>query len=146
MAIPDEDVMAVRQATDLVALVGEYTSLKRVGRRFVGLCPFHSEKSGSFSVNAEAGLYYCFGCQASGDSITFLRAIEGCSFVEAVERLGARAGIAVRNEASGRDREARDRRDALYEAMERAVAYYHERLLSGPDAARARQYLRSRGL
>ncbi len=138
--------MAVRQATDLVALVGEYTSLKRVGRRFVGLCPFHSEKSGSFSVNAEAGLYYCFGCQASGDSITFLRAIEGCSFVEAVERLGARAGIAVRNEASGRDREARDRRDALYEAMERAVAYYHERLLSGPDAARARQYLRSRGL
>ena len=138
--------MAVRQATDLVALAGEYTSLKRVGRRFVGLCPFHSEKSGSFSVNAEAGLYYCFGCQASGDSITFLRAIEGCSFVEAVERLAARAGIAVRNEATGRDREARDRRDALYEATERAVAYYHERLLSGPDAARARQYLRSRGL
>jgi DNA primase len=146
MSIPDEDVQAVRQSTDIVALVSEYTPLKRVGRRYVGLCPFHSEKSGSFSVNAEEGLYYCFGCQASGDAITFLRAIEGATFVEAVERLGARVGIAVRNEASPRDKEARDKRDALYDAMAQAVAFYHDRLLRHEDAARARQYLRSRGL
>src|ERR1039458_2125805 len=102
MGIPDEDVAQVRAATDIVALIGEYTPLKRVGRRFVGLCPFHAEKSASFSVNGEEGLYYCFGCQASGDAITFLRAIEGCDFVEAVERLGARAGITVRQESGGK--------------------------------------------
>ncbi|MHB1988710.1 MAG: DNA primase [Acidimicrobiales bacterium] len=145
MSIPDEDVAAVRSSTDIVALIGEYTPLKRVGRRFVGLCPFHAEKSASFSVNAEEGLYYCFGCQASGDPITFLRAIEGCTFVEAVERLGAKAGIAIRNDADGPDRQARDRRQGLYDAMAQAVAFYHDRLVNHPDASQARQYLRSRG-
>jgi DNA primase len=146
MGIPDEDVALVRSSTDIVALIGEYTPLKRVGRRFVGLCPFHAEKSGSFSVNAEEGLYYCFGCQASGDPITFLRAIEACTFVEAVERLAAKAGVTIRNDSEGPDREARDRRQALYDAMEKSVAFYHDRLLKHEDAARARQYLRSRGL
>jgi DNA primase len=145
MAIPDEDVAAVRSATDILALIGEYTPLKRVGRRYVGLCPFHSEKTASFSVNAEEGLYYCFGCQASGDPITFLRNIEGCDFVEAVERLAARSGIAVRHDTTGRDQPDREGRKALLAVMERAVAFYHEELLSQPDAKRARQYLRSRG-
>ena len=145
MAIPDEDVAAVRSATDILALIGEYTPLKRVGRRYVGLCPFHAEKTGSFSVNAEEGLYYCFGCQVSGDAITFLRNIEGCDFVEAVERLAARAGIAIRHDTGGKDQPDREGRKALLGVMERAVAFYHEELLSQPDAKRARQYLRSRG-
>jgi DNA primase len=145
MGIPDEDVAQVRAATDIVALIGEYTPLKRVGRRFVGLCPFHAEKSASFSVNGEEGLYYCFGCQASGDAITFLRAIEGCDFVEAVERLGARAGITVRQESGGRGQHDRDQQEAMKEAVRRAVAFYHERLLGHADASHARQYLRSRG-
>ncbi|MGA3351980.1 MAG: CHC2 zinc finger domain-containing protein [Acidimicrobiales bacterium] len=145
MAIPDEDVAAVRSATDVLALIGEYTPLKRVGRRYVGLCPFHAEKTGSFSVNAEEGLYYCFGCQASGDAITFLRTIEGCDFVEAVERLAARSGIAIRHENAGKQGQDREGRQALLEVMERAVAFYHEEMLSRPDAKRARQYLRSRG-
>jgi DNA primase len=145
MAIPDEDVAAVRATTDILALIGEYTPLKRVGRRYVGLCPFHAEKTGSFSVNAEEGLYYCFGCQASGDPITFLRTIEGCDFVEAVERLAARSGIAVRHDIAGKDQPDREGRKALLAVMERAVAFYHEELLSKPDARRARQYLRSRG-
>jgi DNA primase len=145
MAIPDEDVAAVRAATDVLALIGEYTPLKRVGHRYVGLCPFHSEKTGSFSVNAEEGLYYCFGCQASGDVITFLRSIEGCDFVEAVERLASRAGIAVRHDTAGKDQPDREGRRALLGVMEQAVGFYHEELLSRPDAKRARQYLRSRG-
>jgi DNA primase len=145
MAIPDEDVARVRSATDLVALIGEQTALKRVGRRFVGLCPFHAERTGSFSVNAEEGLYYCFGCQASGDAISFVRATEGVDFVEAVERLANRAGITISYDDS-RDRgEDRQRRRELLAAMTTAVEYYHERLLSHPDAGRARQYLRSRG-
>ena len=145
MAIPDEDVAAVRSATDILAVIGEYTPLKRVGRRYVGLCPFHSEKTASFSVNAEEGLYYCFGCQASGDPITFLRSIEGCDFVEAVERLAARAGIAIRRDGGGKDQPDREGRQALLGVMERAVAFYHEEMLSRPEARRARQYVRSRG-
>ncbi len=145
MAIPDEDVARVRAATDLVALIGEQTALKRVGRRFVGLCPFHAEKTGSFSVNAEEGLYYCFGCQASGDAISFVRATEGVDFVEAVERLANRAGITIRYD-DDRDRNAdRSRRRELLAAMTAAVEFYHERLLANPEAGRARQYLRSRG-
>ncbi len=145
MPIPDEDVAKVRAATDIVAVVGEHTALKRVGRRFVGLCPFHAERTGSFSVNPETGLYYCFGCRAAGDAISFVRAVEGCDFVEAVERLAARAGIAVRDEQDGRAGAERGRRKQLYEALSKAVERYHERLLSGAEAGRARQYLRSRG-
>ncbi|MGD1011830.1 MAG: DNA primase [Acidimicrobiales bacterium] len=145
MAIPDEDVAEVRAATDILALIGEYTPLKRVGRRYVGLCPFHSEKTASFSVNAEEGLYYCFGCQASGDAITFLRNIEGCDFVEAVDRLASRAGIAIRHDTEGKDQSDREGRQALLGVMDKAVAFYHEQLLSSSDAKRARQYLRSRG-
>jgi DNA primase len=147
MPIPDEDIAKVRAATDLATLVGEYSSLKRVGRRLQGLCPFHQEKTASFSVNPEQGLYYCYGCQASGDVISFLRATEGLDFVEAVERLAARAGIAIRRDAEGGTaaRVDRERRQAMLDAMASAVAFYHERLLSHQDAGPARHYLRSRG-
>jgi DNA primase len=145
MAIPDEEVAQVRAATDIVALIGEHTALKRVGRRFVGLCPFHGEKTASFSVNAEEGLYYCFGCQVSGDAISFIRAVEGCDFVEAVERLAGRAGIAIHIEDDPQAGLERGRRQQIYEAMTGAVAFYHERLVNGKDARSARQYLRARG-
>ncbi|HYV60317.1 MAG TPA: CHC2 zinc finger domain-containing protein, partial [Acidimicrobiia bacterium] len=96
MGILDDDVARVREATDLVALVGEHIALKRVGRRFMGLCPFHTEKTPSFSVNPDLGVYFCFGCQKSGDAITFIREVDHLDFVEAVERLAARAGITLR--------------------------------------------------
>ena len=101
MGILDDDVAQVREATDIVGLVSERLALKRVGRRFVGLCPFHTEKSPSFSVNPELGLYYCFGCQESGDAITFVRKLDGLDFPEAVERLAARAGITLRYDSTG---------------------------------------------
>src|SRR5271156_1581456 len=96
MGIVDEDIAKVRAATDFVAIVSEHLALRRVGARWSGLCPFHVEKSPSFSVNAEEGLYYCFGCGAKGDIITFVREIEHLDFVEAVEKLAARAGISLR--------------------------------------------------
>ena len=143
MSIPDEDVAQVRAATDIVALIGEHAALKRVGRRWTGLCPFHTEKSPSFSVNAEEGFYYCFGCQASGDAITFVRATDHLDFVDAVRLLADRAGVALHEDAeAGRDHK---RRVDLLEALERAVVWYHERLLRSPDAGLARDYLRSRG-
>jgi DNA primase len=144
MGILDEDVTRVRESTDLVALVGEQVGLKRVGRRYVGLCPFHAEKTPSFSVNPELGLFYCFGCQRSGDAITFIRDTEHLDFVEAVERLAARAGITLRYDdaSAGKDRTQRAR---LHEAVGEAVAFYHRLLLEAPDAGRARAHLRSRG-
>jgi len=143
MAIPDEDVAKVRAATDIVALIGEHAALRRQGRRWVGLCPFHAEKTPSFSVNAEEGFYYCFGCQASGDSITFVRSVEHLDFVDAVRFLADRAGVVIHEDAGGGA--DHQRRAGLLDAMERAVAWYHERLLSAPDAGPARDYLRSRG-
>ncbi len=143
MAIPVDEVAQVRAATDIVALIGEQVALRQQGRRFVGLCPFHAEKTPSFSVNAQEGLYYCFGCQASGDAISFVRATEAVDFADAVRRLAARAGITL-HEDSAKGSEGAWRTELL-EAMERAVAWYHERLLSALDAGPAREYLRSRG-
>jgi len=143
MGIPDEDVARVRAATDIVALVGEHAALKRVGQRWVGLCPFHTEKSPSFSVNAEAGFYYCFGCQASGDAISFVRAMEHLDFVDAVRRLADKAGITIREDGNaGRDSQ---RRKVFLDVMEQATEWYHQRLLTGSDGGPARDYLRSRG-
>lgn len=145
MGILDEDIQRTREASDIVAIVSEHLQLKRVGSRWTGLCPFHNEKSPSFSVNAEQGLYYCFGCGAKGDVITFVREIDHLDFAAAVEKLAGRAGITLRYTTQG-EGEGRSRRGKLIEAMEAAVAWYHERLLSAPDAAEARKYLRSRGL
>ena len=141
MGIVDEDIAKVRAATDFIAVVSEHLALRRVGTRWVGLCPFHTEKSPSFSVNAELGFYYCFGCGAKGDAITFVREMEHLDFVEAVEKLAGRAGIALRydDEVGGRDRQRRSR---IQDTLEAAVSWYHERLLSSPEAAPARAYLR----
>jgi DNA primase len=145
MGIVDEDIVAVRAATDIVGLISQYTQLRRSGTRWLGLCPFHAEKTPSFNVNQELGLYRCWGCQARGDAITFIREVEQLDFAAAVELLAGRAGVTLRYTASG-EGESRKRRAKLVAAVEQAVDWYHERLLSAPDAAAARSYLRSRGL
>ena len=141
MGIVDEDIARVRAATDFVALAGEHLALRRVGTRWVGLCPFHDEKSPSLSVNSELGMYYCFGCGAKGDVITFVRELEHLDFVESVEKLAARAGITLHydNESGGL---ASKRRNQIHEALEKAIEWYHQRLLTAPDASAARGYLR----
>jgi DNA primase len=144
MGIADDDIERVRAQTDIVAVIGEHVGLRRQGARWVGLCPFHAEKSPSFSVNAELGLYYCFGCQAKGDVITFVRELQHLDFVGAVESLAARAGVTLRYDSTQESGQRR-RRTVLVEAMGKAVDWYHDRLLVGPDAAKARSYLRSRG-
>ncbi|MDQ2754114.1 MAG: DNA primase [Actinomycetota bacterium] len=141
MGIVDEDIARVRAATDFVAVAGEHVGLRRVGRRWVGLCPFHTEKSPSFGISAELGFYYCFGCQAKGDVITFVRELDHLDFVGAVEKLASRAGITLRYDdaSGGRDHQ---RRNQVYETLAAAVGWYHHRLLSSPDARAARAYLR----
>jgi DNA primase len=144
MGILDEDVARVRDATDLVALVSEHVGLKRVGRRFQGLCPFHTEKTPSFSVNPEMGVFFCFGCHKSGDAITFVREVEHLDFVGAVERLAARSNITLRYDDAAYSQE-RKRKQRLHDAVAEAIAFYHRRLLESDDAGPARRYLRSRG-
>lgn len=142
--IEPDDVAAVKAATDIVAIISSYMPLRRVGRRFTGLCPFHGEKTPSFSVNAELGVYHCFGCQRSGDAISYLQEKEQLDFAGAVEMLAARCGVTLRYTDQD-EGESRRRRHRLVEALAGAVAWYHDRLLTAPDAAPARRYLRSRG-
>ncbi|MHB8826371.1 MAG: DNA primase [Acidimicrobiales bacterium] len=144
MAISDDDIAQVRAATDIVALISEHVALKKSGRRWSGLCPFHGEKTPSFSVNAEEGRYYCFGCRASGDAITFVREIQHLDFIDALRQLAERAGIELHEDANAT--KARKERQELLATMESAVEWYHQRLLSGPDARAARDYLRGRGI
>jgi len=144
MGILDDDVARVREATDIVALIGDTVGLRRVGRRWVGLCPFHAEKSPSFSVNQELGFYHCFGCQAKGDAITFVRETEHLDFVGAVEKLAAKANITLRYDDASYSKE-RKKRERLHEAVSAAIDFYHQRILSADDAKAARGYLRSRG-
>jgi DNA primase len=144
VSILDEDVARVRESTDLVALAGEHLALKKVGRRWSGLCPFHQEKTPSFSVNQEMGVWHCFGCQKSGDAITFIREVEHLDFVEAVERLAARAGITLRYSDANMSKE-RKRKQRLHEAVGVAIEFYHHTLLDDDEAGLARRYLRSRG-
>ncbi|HSN02183.1 MAG TPA: DNA primase [Acidimicrobiales bacterium] len=144
MAISEEDIAQVRAATDIVALISEHVALKKTGRRWSGLCPFHGEKTPSFSVNAEEGRYYCFGCRASGDAITFVREIQHLDFIDALRQLAERAGIELHEDANAT--KARRERQELLATMESAVEWYHQRLLTSPDARPARDYLRSRGI
>ncbi|HEV3227085.1 MAG TPA: DNA primase [Acidimicrobiales bacterium] len=145
MGIVDDDIVRIREATNLRDVVSQYVQLKRVGRRWVGLCPFHAEKTGSFNVNEENGLFKCFGCGKGGDAITFVREIEHLDFVGAVEWLAGKVGMTVRY-TEKREDEGRKQRARLIDAMRRAVDWYHQRLLKDDDAGPARGYLRSRGL
>ena len=144
MAISDDEIARVRAASDVVTLIGETVALKRTGQRWTGLCPFHGEKTPSFSVNAEEGRYYCFGCRVSGDQITWVRETQHLDFVDALRLLADRAGIELHDDAQAGPAR-RERKEALA-VMERAVAWYHERLLNAPDARAARDYLRTRGI
>ena len=145
MGIHDDDLDRVRKDSDIVQVISGYTQLKRSGTRFTGLCPFHSERSGSFSVNAADNLYYCFGCQAKGDVITFVREKEGLDFVGAVEWLAQKMGLQLRYTDAGEGKD-RQRKGMLSDLIGRAADWYHDLLLTSPEAAPARAYLRQRGL
>ncbi len=145
MAIAEDDIERLRDTVSLVDVVQGYLQLRRVGRNWVGLCPFHAEKSGSFNVREETKRYRCFGCGASGDVFTFVQEMEHVDFVGSIEHLANKVGMQLTytNAGQGKDRQRRKR---LVEVMNSAVDWYHERLLTAPDARAARDYLRERGL
>jgi DNA primase len=148
MALFTKDTIdRVRDAVDMVQLVGEKTDLRRVGTRWTGLCPFHDERTPSFSVNAEEKLYYCFGCGEGGDAFKFVQQSEALEFQDAVELLAERSGVrAEREEDDPRAEQRRRRRERLHTLLDRAASFYSSYLEKAAEAQAARDYLSSRGL
>jgi DNA primase len=142
-----EDVIRrVRDSIDIVDLVSGYVALKKTGKNHVGLCPFHAEKTPSFSVNPDKQIFHCFGCGAGGDAFKFLELQEGMTFPDAVKQLAHRAGISLPDDRSfHKDKKAEDERAALLAIAAEAAAYF-SRELEGPAGAAARTYLVKRGV
>lgn len=145
--IPEETIQQVLAATDIVDLVGRYVKLRRMGSLYKGLCPFHTEKTPSFTVSQARGTYHCFGCGAGGSAIRFLMEHDGMQFVEAVKRLGDAAGIRIEEEVWDANAEAAAKARALLLRVHQDIAaWYHALLMKHKMADEARQYLKSRGM
>ena len=140
--IPDSTVEDVRASVDLIDVVGDYVRLKKQGSRFVGLCPFHNEKTPSFSVDGRQDLFYCFGCKRGGDLFKFVEEIEGVGFLDAVRLLADRAGIEIAEEG-GSHPEA-DEREAMHAALRFAAKFFFDQLKSD-SGKRGLDYLLGRG-
>ncbi len=138
----------VKQGTDIVKVIGEYVRLRKSGaQNFTGLCPFHQEKSPSFSVNAQHSYFYCFGCHAKGDVFTFVQRIENISFPEAVRAVAQKAGIPLpKREWSSPEEAAQAGLRRQLTDMHEAATQYFQQALQSPEAARAREYLSSRAM
>ncbi len=139
--IPEATLAEIRARISIVDVISGYVALSKAGRNHMGLCPFHAEKTPSFSVHEERGFFHCFGCQASGNVFTFVSKIEGLTFPEAVRRLAKQAGVAL---PASRDPQAQERA-RLYRLNELASVYF-QRCLAGPGGGDARHYVAGRGL
>lgn len=140
--IPETTLAEIRARVSIVEIISAHISLRKAGRNYTGLCPFHGEKTPSFSVNEEGGFYHCFGCGAGGNAFTFLSKVEGISFPEAVRRLAKKAGVALPQ--AERDPQALER-DRLFKINDIAATYF-QRCLWGNTGEVARRYLEERGL
>ena len=145
--IKDSDIDAVRERTDIVRMISEYVPLKKSGREYRGPCPFHQEKDPSFYVNPAKGVYFCFGCKASGGVFNFIMQAEGLKFNDAVERLADRIGYQLSYEAvSPDDVKRRTERDRLYTLNQTTADYFHYLLKETENGKKALSYLKGRGL
>lgn len=146
MYYSEEFVEEVRQRNDIVDVISSYVNLKKSGSNHTGLCPFHNEKTPSFSVSGGKQMYYCFGCGAGGNVFTFLMEYENLTFPEALEQLAARAGMALpEKNNSEEDRKRRNTRERILEIYKLAANYYYAKLES-ERGKEAKEYLLARGL
>jgi DNA primase len=143
MMIPSEIIEEIRNKSDIVKVISDYVKLKKRGKNYVGLCPFHAEKDPSFTVSFEKQLFHCFGCNEGGNIFAFLMKAENIGFAEAVEELGGRLGIAVPKPSAGGV--SRGEKDKLYQVMLMATRFFRE-CLEGAAGAAARSYLKERGI
>ena len=147
MANPGDFAYTLKQQADIVRVVGEYVKLKKAGaQNYSGLCPFHSEKTASFSVHATRQFFHCFGCGTSGDVFSFMQKIENITFPEAVRAVAQKLGIPLPKVSYSSPAEAKEAnvRTALVEMHERASAFFQD-CLRRPEGAHAREYLAGRG-
>ncbi|MBQ7039247.1 MAG: DNA primase [Clostridia bacterium] len=144
MAIPSSVIQEITERTDIADLVSRYVNLKRSGNDFLGLCPFHSEKTPSFRVTPSKQMFYCFGCQKGGGAVQFLMQIENLTFVDAIKKLGAECGVAVSDDHA-KDDKAEKRRKTILAANKEAARFFYS-CLSKDIGLAARQYLKSRQL
>lgn len=142
-----DTVQRVKEAADIVEIIGEHVSLKRAGVNLKGLCPFHSEKTPSFTVRADRQTYHCFGCGEGGDIFSFMMQYHRMTFAEALKELARRYNVPLPEDAGSAEELAKAKqREALHAANEKAATLYHEELLHSPQAETARQYLTERGI
>ena len=143
----DETTRQINETADIVEVVGEYVSLTRAGVNYKGLCPFHSEKTPSFTVNPSRNSFHCFGCNEGGDALAFIMRYHNLSFPDAVKQLAGRYHIHVpERELSPQDQKKAEKKKNIYRINEKAVDIYHEYLLHDSHAKGARLYLQSRGI
>ena len=138
-------IAEIRSKTDIVGLISEYVTLKKRGRNFWGCCPFHNEKTASFSVSSEKTMFYCFGCQAGGDAFAFLMKIENRPFIEAAQLLGERVGVKL-PEKTRQDTLAERQRVAVQHANQLAAEFFHSCLINTSYGKAALVYLENRGI
>lgn len=139
----DEIIEEVRQTNDIVDIISQYVHLKRSGRNFFGLCPFHNEKSPSFSVSPDKQIFHCFGCGVGGNVFTFLMKIEGINFIEAVQSLAERANIQLPTLENSIDSAREELKAKVYKVNEFTANFYHENLYK-PSAKEAQEYIKRR--
>ena len=145
MRYSDEIIDEVRQTNDIVDIISQYVHLKRSGRNFFGLCPFHNEKSPSFSVSPDKQIFHCFGCGVGGNVFTFLTKIEGISFVEAVQMLAERSNIQLPTLQNSADSFKEELKAKVYKVNEFTAQFYHENLYK-PESKIAQDYIKKRKL
>lgn len=143
--IPEETIEEIRERTNIVDLIGEYIQLTKRGKNWVGLCPFHGEKTPSFSVSEEKQLFHCFGCGASGNSITFIMDLENRPFTDAVQELSKRVGITLDVIPQLAETESHQQYQPMIEAHELAANFYRHILLNTVEGEEALAYLEKRG-
>jgi DNA primase len=144
--IKQETISQIRDRASIVEVISDYVTLKKAGRNHMGLCPFHSEKTPSFTVSEEKGIFHCFGCNTGGGVFQFLMQIDQLSFPEAVERVAKRYGIVIEQSERGPMSRQTTERESLYRINERVAANYQKMLTSHPEGKRALAYLKTRGV
>ena len=141
----EEIIEEVRQANDIIDVISQYIHLKRSGRNYFGLCPFHNEKSPSFSVSPDKQIFHCFGCGVGGNVFTFLMKIEGVNFIEALQMLAERAQIQLPTLSNNVDSIKEELKEKIYQINEFTANYYHQKLYL-PESKIAQEYIKKRKL
>lgn len=145
-SIPEATIEEIRRRTEIVSLIGEYVTLKKAGRNFLGLCPFHREKTPSFTVSPDKQMFYCFGCSEGGNAVSFLMKLNGLTFPEALRHLAGKVGVVIPEKPMSRqERERSTLNEQIRRANELAAGFF-VRSLQSPAGAAAREYLRKRGI